>query len=217
MASAADRTLVNLRLRVPALVGLGALVLGLGGFLVLGRGPSSSAAPTPVHTIKPLHPVKKHVPAEAKTPLAPPKVSVAAKSKPKATAKANAKAPKRRPAVIAGVPTQLALSLREHSVVVVALVTPDSTVDELTLAEAKAGAAGAHAGFVTIDVSNNAQVAALSALVGSNADPQNRLLDAPAVLVFQRPQTLFVRLNGYADADTIQQAAVNAAPGAQSS
>jgi hypothetical protein len=206
----ADRTLVNLRLRVPALVGLGALVLGLGGFLVLGHGSSWSAAP--VHAIKPLHPVKKHVRAKARTPLAPPKISLAAK----ATAKA--KVPKqRKPAVIAGVPTQLALALRQHSVVVVALVTPKSTVDQLTQAEAKAGAAGAHAGFVTVDVSNNAQVAALSALVGSNADPQNRLLDAPAVLVFQRPQSLYVRLNGYADADTIQQAAVNAAPGAQAS
>lgn len=201
---------MDLRLRVPALVGLGALLLGLGGFLVLGRGSSSS--PTPVHAIKPLHPVKNHVRAKAKTPLAPPKLSLARNAKAKAE-----KAPKRQPAVIAGVPTPLALGLRHHGVVVVALVTPKSTVDQLTLAEAKAGAAGAHAGFVTIDVSNNAQVAALSALIGSNADPANRLLDAPAVLVFQRPQTLYVRLNGYADADTIQQAAVNASPAAQSS
>jgi hypothetical protein len=200
---------VDLRLRVPALVGLGALLLGLGGFLVLGRGSSSS--PAAVHAIKPLHPVKKPMRANAKTPLAPPKLSLAR------NAKAKAKAPKRHPAVIAGVPTPLALGLRHHGVVVVALVTPKSTVDQLTLAEAKAGAAGAHAGFVTIDVSNNAQVAALSALIGSNADPANRLLDAPAVLVFQRPQTLYVRLNGYADADTIQQAAVNASPTAQSS
>jgi hypothetical protein len=205
---------VNLRLRVPALVGLGALVVGLGGFLVLGHSSSSSAAP--VHEIKPLHPVKKHAPstpkAKATKPLAPPKLALA-----KAKTKTKAKAPRPQPAVIAGVPTPLALGLRQQSVVVVALVTPGSTVDQLTRAEAKAGAAGAHAGFVTIDVSNNAQVAALSALVGSNADPQNRLLDAPAVLVFQRPQTLYVRLNGYADADTIQQAAVNAAPAAQSS
>jgi hypothetical protein len=82
----------------------------------------------------------------------------------------------------------------------------------MTLAEAKAGATDAHAGFVVIDVSNNAQVAALSALVGTNADPQNRLLDAPAVLIFQQPQTLYVRLNGYSDASTVEQAAVNAAP-----
>jgi hypothetical protein len=198
---------VNLRLRVPALVGLGVVVLGLGSFLVLGRGSSSAAAP--VHAIKPLHPVKKHVRVKAKTPLTPPKVSLAKNAKPKAS--------KRRPAVIAGVPQPLAIALKQHSVVVVALVTPKSTVDQLTLAEAKAGAAGAHAGFATIDVSDNVQVAALSALVGSSADPQNRLLDAPSVLVFQRPQNLFVRFNGYADENTIQQAAVNAEPDARSS
>jgi hypothetical protein len=150
--------------------------------------------------IKRVDPARKQT-ARAKTPLAPPKL--AAKS---------AAAPKRRPAVTKGVPTPLLAALVHHAVVVLALVTPKSDVDELTLAEAKAGASAAHAGFVTINVSNNAQVAALSGLVGSSADPQNRLLDAPAVLVFQRPQALYVRLNGYVDADMIEQAAVNAAP-----
>ena len=193
---------MNSRLRVYALVGAGVLALG-GGFLFLGHGSSSSATPLP--QIKPHHPLKK-----TKKPLAPPKLAL------KTNAKAKAKAPKKRPAVIAGVPTPLADALKRHGVVVLALVTPASQVDQLTLAEAKAGAAAAHVGFVAIDVSNNAQVAALSALVGSSADPQNRLLDAPAVLVFHRPQTLYVRLNGYSDAATIQQAAVNAAPVPQS-
>jgi hypothetical protein len=199
MAFAADRKCVNSRLRVPALVGLCVLVLGGGGFLFLGQGSSSSAAP---HVIKPLHPGRKHT-AHTKAALAPPKLGLATKG---------SKAPKRRPAVTNGVPTPLASALAHHAVVVLALVTPRSKVDQLTLAEAKAGASAANAGFVTIDVSSNAQVAALSALVGSSADPQNRLLDAPAVLVFQKPQSLYVRLNGYVDADTIEQAAVNAAP-----
>jgi hypothetical protein len=111
-----------------------------------------------------------------------------------------------------GVPTPLANALKHHAVVVVALVAPKASVDQLTLGEAKAGAAAAHAAFVTISVGNNAQVQALSGLVGASADPQNRLLDDPAVLVFQKPRTLFVRLNGYVDASTIEQAAVNAAP-----
>jgi hypothetical protein len=189
---------MNERFRIYAAVGLvGVLVLG-GGFLVLGRS-SSSAAPA-VHTIKPLHP---HAKAKAKVALAPPKVAAAAKAK---------AAPKRRPAVVNGVPTPLASALEHHSVVVVALVAPKSSVDQLTLGEAKAGAAAAHAGFVTIDVSNNAQVQALSGLVGASAAPQNRLLDDPAVLVFQKPRALYVRLNGYVDASTIEQAAVNAVP-----
>lgn len=189
---------MNSRLRVSAFVALGVLVLGAGGFLVLGGGSASSAAS--VHQIKPLHPR-----AKAKVALAPPKVAMA---KEKATAKKAA----RRPAVIAGVPTPLADALKRHSVVVLALVAPKATVDQLTLSEAKAGAAAAGAGFVAINVANNAQVEALSGLVGSSSDPQNRLLDDPAVLVFQKPQALYVRLNGYADANTIQQAAINAAP-----
>jgi len=35
------------------------------------------------------------------------------------------------------------------------------------------------------------------------------------VLVFQRPRTLFVRLNGFADRDTVAQAAANADTPAQ--
>ena len=189
---------MNSRLRVSAFVAFGVLVLGAGGFLVLGGGSASSAAS--VHQIKPLHPR-----AKAKVALAPPKVAMA---KEKATAKKAA----RRPAVIAGVPTPLADALKRHSVVVLALVAPKAAVDQLTLSEAKAGAAAAGAGFVAINVANNAQVEALSGLVGSSSDPQNRLLDDPAVLVFQKPQALYVRLNGYADANTIQQAAINAAP-----
>jgi len=191
---------MNERFRIYAAVALTGLVILGGGFLFLSRGSASSAA---VHQIKPLHPR-----AKAKVALAPPKVGVAmAPRKSKAQ-----KPPSRRPASIAGVPTPLADALKRHSVVVLALVSPKSTVDSLTLAEAKAGAAVAHAGFATIDVRNNAQVQALSALVSSSADPQNRLLDAPAVLIFQRPRTLYIRVNGYVDADTVEQAVVNAAP-----
>lgn len=185
---------MNERFRIYAAVGLAGVLVLAGGYIVLGRGASSSAAPA-VHVIKPLHP---HAKAKANVALAPPKLAG------KATVK-------RRPAVVGGVPTPLAEALKHHSVVVVALVSPASSVDRLTLAEAKAGAAQAHAGFASISVSRNAQVQALSTLVGASADPQNRLLDAPAVLVFQKPRTLYVRLNGYVDADTIEQAVVNAA------
>jgi len=185
---------VNSRLRVSALVGLGVVVLGAGGFLMLGRSSTSSAAP--VHQIAPLrHHTQKHR-TPAKAALAPPKLAM--------------KATRRQPAVVNGVPTPLANALKQHGVVVLALVSPGATVDQLALAEAKAGAAAAKAAFVTINVSNNSQVAALSALVGPSANPQNRLLDAPAVLVFQQPHSLFVRLNGYVDAATVSQAALNA-------
>jgi hypothetical protein len=190
---------MNERFRIYAAVALTGLFVVGGGLFFISHSSSSSAAS--VHQIKPLHP---H--ATTRVALAPPKVTMT-----KAQTKASKKLG-RRPAVIAGVPTPLADALKRHSVVVLALVAPNSQVDGLTLAEAKAGAADAHAGFATIDVGNNAQVEALSALLGTSADAQNRLLDAPAVLVFQKPQALYVRLNGYVDASTVEQAAVNAAP-----
>jgi hypothetical protein len=190
---------MNERFRIYAAVALTGLFVVGGGLFFISHSSSSSAAS--VHQIKPLHP---H--ARTRVALAPPKVTMT-----KAQTKASKKLG-RRPAVIAGVPTPLADALKHHSVVVLALVAPNSQVDGLTFAEAKAGAADAHAGFATIDVGNNAQVEALSALLGTSADAQNRLLDAPAVLVFQKPQALYVRLNGYVDASTVEQAAVNAAP-----
>ena len=190
---------MNERFRIYAAVALTGLFVVGGGLFFISHSSSSSAAS--VHQIKPLHP---H--ARTRVALAPPKVTMT-----KAQTKASKKLG-RRPAVIAGVPTPLADALKRHSVVVLALVAPNSQVDGLTLAEAKAGAADAHVGFATIDVGNNAQVEALSALLGTSADAQNRLLDAPAVLVFQKPQALYVRLNGYVDASTVEQAAVNAAP-----
>jgi hypothetical protein len=109
-------------------------------------------------------------------------------------------------------PAALAQALKTHSVVVVSLVVPDATVDDLSYQEAKAGAAKAGAGFVKISAGNDNDVEALSTLVNANADAGNRLLDAPAVLIFRQPQDLYVRINGYIDADTIAQAAANAAP-----
>jgi hypothetical protein len=190
---------MNERFRIYAAVALTGLFVVGGGLFFISHSSSSSAAS--VHQIKPLHP---H--ARTRVALAPPKVTMT-----KAQTKASKKLG-RRPAVIAGVPTPLADALKRHSVVVLALVAPNSQVDGLTLAEAKAGAADAHAGFATIDVGNNAQVEELSALLGTSADAQNRLLDAPSVLIFQKPHALYVRLNGYVDAETVEQAAVNAAP-----
>jgi hypothetical protein len=198
-----------------AAVGLGLAVLLFGAFLLLGRGSSTPAA-APV--IKPLHPVKKRAarpatkagkkPAKAhavtartaKAPLAPPK---ATKTK---------KTTKPTDGATDGMPAGLSAALARHAVVVVSLVVPGSSVDDMAYQEAKAGAAQAGAGFVRVSTANNDDVQALSTLVDSNADPSNRLLDAPAVLVFRRPHDLYVRINGYVDADTIAQAAANAAP-----
>jgi hypothetical protein len=215
---------VSLDARLPVLaaaIGVAVLALG-GGFLLLGRGQSSSSAAVPV--IKPLHPVKKHVTtapkhATAKKVVPAKKVAVtkkatAVKAKPAVKAAAKPKAiakPKAHtPAVIDGMPSALALALRAHPVVVVSLYTPDSTVDAMATAEAKHGAQVAHVGFVAFNVADNKIVSPLSALLTGAPTPADRVLDGPAVLVFERPSTLFVRFNGFADRDTVAQAAANA-------
>jgi hypothetical protein len=180
------------------------VVLG-GGFLVLGRG--QPAATTSASTIKPLHPVANKARAKAHA-------SVAKKSaaKPRQTMIPTAVSKARQTQVTDGMPAAVSAALVKHPVVVVSLVAPDATTDELAYQEAKAGARQAGAGFVRISVGNNDDVQALSTLVGTSASPGDRLLDAPAVLVLRQPHDLYVRFNGFIDAATIAQAATNAAP-----
>jgi hypothetical protein len=195
----------------------------MGGYMVLGRGQTASDAAVPV--IKPLHPVKHHVVAttapkhvvakKAVVKKAAPKKVVAAKTvaaKPavKPAPKPVAKPKVHVPAVIDGMPAALALALRSHQVVVVSLFTPDSGVDRMATAEAKHGAETAHVGFVAFSVADEKVVSPLSSVLTGAPTPADRVLDGPAVLVFVRPNSLFVRLNGFADRDTVAQAAANA-------
>jgi len=197
---------VSPRLRILGAVALALLALA-GGYLLLGGSTGSSTAA--VKTIKPLHPVKKHAVA-AKTQAAPAakKVAAAVKAKPKSKRKA-------APAVIDGMPASLALALRSHRVVVVSLYTPGASVDAMATEEAKHGAALAGAGFVSFNVADDKIVGPLSSLLTAAPTPADRVLDGPAVLVFERPSSLFVRFNGFADRDTVAQAAENAATLAQ--
>ncbi len=191
------------RVRMFAAAGLVAVLALAGGLFFLSRGQSSSPAAVPV--IKPLHPVKRH------------QVLAAATTKTKARPKAAPARPKKKrssPAVINGMPAALALALGSHGVVVVSLYAPDSAVDSMARDEARQGAAAAGAGFVALDVSNEKVASPLTSLLTGGATAADRVLDDPAVLVFRAPNTLFVRLNGWTDRDTVAQAATNAA-GAQ--
>jgi hypothetical protein len=186
-----------------AAAGLVAVLALGGGLLFLGRGQTATPA-TPV--IKPLHPVKHHrqAPAKAKTKAKAKTVKV------KAAPRHKPVTAKRLPAVIDGMPSALALALRSNSVVVVALFAPDSSVDAMARDEARQGAAAAGAGFVALDVSNEKVAAPLTSLLTGGATAADRVLDDPAVLVFKAPGTIFVRLNGWNDRDTVAQAATNA-------
>ena len=188
------------RVRILAAALLVAVLALVAGFMLLGGGGSSQAA---VKTIKPLHPAKKRA-VTAKTVGAP---AQAKKTLAKRVAKPTSRP---KPAVVDGMPAALASALASHPVVVVSLYAPRSSVDELATAEARHGAALAGAGFVAFSVADEKIVSPLSSLLTGAPTAADRVLDGPAVLVFQRPRTLFVRLNGFADRDTVAQAAANA-------
>jgi hypothetical protein len=190
------------RVRILAAASVLAVLALAGGFLLLGRSSTSNAA---VEAIKPLHPVKKKAAAPAKKPAQ----KVAAKIMVKHAAKA--KPARKLPAVINGMPAALARALRSHGVVIVSLYTPGASVDAMATEEARHGATLAGAGFVAFSVGDEKVVSPLASLLTGAPTAADRVLDGPAVLVFHRPSSLFVRFNGFTDRDTVAQAAVNAA------
>jgi hypothetical protein len=167
-----------------------------------------------------LTPKPKRLPA--RKPATKPATKPAAKTNTAATKpKTKAAAPKTKPAVVPaapavkpveapkgdpvdanGLPLVLARALAKHPVTVVALYDPAAAIDEMALAEARAGAAEVGAGFLALSIRNEPQVRPLTQLHG--------VLESPSVLVYERPSTLFVRLNGFSDRETVAQAAANA-------
>jgi hypothetical protein len=151
--------------------------------------------PAPLHArtpAKPKAPVKKQAVKPAARPKAKAPVAVpVAKPKPAA-----------EPVDDNGLPRVLATALAENKVVVVGLYDPASAVDQMTLEEARAGAKSAGAGFVAINVFAEAQSRPLVELLGA--------LENPGVLVYRKPDALFARISGFADSETVAQAAANA-------
>jgi hypothetical protein len=174
-------------------VGLAVLALGA-GFLLLSRGQSSSEAAG--HTVIPLSQRKTGKAAKPKAKANRPARKPAAKPKP-------APKPKPKPAAQEdGLPAVLSDTLARHEVVVVSLYAPDVELDDMAMQEAKAGASAAGAGFVALNVLNEAESRPLTKELG--------VLEDPAVLVFRRPGELVVRFSGFADMQTVLQAARNA-------
>ena len=182
---------------------LGALLLG-GGMTMLGHGKTSVAAP---HVIK-HHPFRPS--ANKKVTVSPKKHSTkAAKAKATPTVPVAPKAAVQPSFVIAalaaGLPNAIATALGRHQTVVVSLYNPYSEVDGIAFAEARAGAKSAGVGFVALNVLSEAQVGKLTQMLG--------LLPDPGLLVYIRPGTLVARIGGFADKETVAQAAQNAARG----
>jgi hypothetical protein len=191
--------------RYAALLGLLLAVLGSAGMMLMGRGGGGGAEAA--HTINP-HPFGTHA---KKQITAPKKHSTAKAAKPKATitplATPAQKAPQQAPAVqaalAAGLPAPIAKALGKDPVVVVSLFNPYSEVDGIAFAEARAGAKLAGVGFVPINVLSQSQAGKLTETLG--------LLPDPGVFVYTRPGTLVARIPGFADKETVAQAAQNAA------
>ncbi len=176
-------------------VGLAVLALGA-GFLLMSRGqPTSEAAE---HTVIPLSQRKG---AKVAKPKAKPN-RPARKPKPKPKPKPAPKPKPTPPETEDGLPGALSAALARNPVVVVSLYAPDVELDEMAMQEAKAGAAAAGAGFVALNVLNESQSRPLAKELG--------VLEDPAVLVFRRPGELVVRFSGFADKQTVLQAARNA-------
>jgi outer membrane biosynthesis protein TonB len=220
---------MSLRLPTRALAPVIVLAI-LGGivatFMVHRTLPTTAQGdlPTAAQLAKhPQQPAKPKAKAKPKKPVVA-KTAAPAKPKPKAKAPARPKAavkprvapvpaapvrkpveaPKGDPVDANGLPLVLSRALAKNPVTVVALYDPSAELDELALAEARAGAADAKAAFLAINVFNEPQVRPLAQLLG--------VLNSPSLLVYKRPNTLFVRIDGFSDRQTVAQAAANARP-----
>jgi hypothetical protein len=176
------------RIRVVGLAG-GLAVLALAaGFFLLSQGQSSSSAAT-THTIIPL---SKRTHSTVKKHAVKPVVRKPVVHKPVV----------HKPATENGMPFALAEALSRNRVVVVSLYAPKVELDDMATREARAGAAAAGVGFVALNVLNESQSQPLTKLLGVLADP--------AVLIYTRPSELVIRFSGFADKQTVFQAARNA-------
>jgi hypothetical protein len=189
-------------LRIAAICGLVFTVIVFGGLRTLGShggGGSTAAAP---HVVR-HHPfgagVTKTQAPSAKTT----QEHAPAKPKPKPQPIVDLTVVKAARA--AGLPESLAQALGRSKTVVVSLYDPYSQVDGTSFAEAKAGAALAGAAFVPLSVLSQRDVGKLTEQLG--------LLPDPGVLVYVRPASLAVKIGGFADKETVAQAARNAAVG----
>jgi outer membrane biosynthesis protein TonB len=211
---------MTLRLPTRALAPVIVLVVfaGIAATFMVYRTMPSGAESSLTLTPKPKPLARK---PETKPATKPAAKTKPAATKPKAKVKTKAPAPKTKPAVSPatpavkpveapkgdpvdanGLPLVLARALAKHPVTVVALYDPAAAIDEMALAEARAGAAEVGAGFLALSIRNEPQVRPLTQLHG--------VLESPSVLVYERPKTLFVRLTGFSDRETVAQAAANA-------
>ena len=136
---------------------------------------------------------------DAAPPTTPKTTAATPAPRPATSARNNARV---QAASSAQLPAAIQQALAANHVVVVALYDPKAKIDGTALREASAGAQLAGTSFVPIDVTKD-EVTSLNAHYG--------VIQDPAVLVLRPPGDLIVRIDGFADRDTVAQAAANAA------
>ncbi|HET8527854.1 MAG TPA: hypothetical protein VFL60_03000 [Gaiellaceae bacterium] len=147
---------------------------------------SSAPAAKPKPAARPVHRAVQPKPRPAPAP-------VHRVRKPAATTAAN------------GLPIVLADALKAHRIVVVSVFDPQSQTDAVSYAEARAGAADAHAGFLGVSVLDDVVAAPLTASL-----PGGGLLPLPGTLIYRAPGTLVERVDGFADRSSVAGLAANA-------
>jgi hypothetical protein len=187
-----------------------AVLGGVVATFIVARPPSSAggspsavqpklANPAPVKKPAPLKAKAKPKPV-AKTPVKP-AVKPAAKPVPLVPVTKPVAAKPATPEE-KGLPRVLKTALAGHRVVVVSLYDPASAVDKMAMGEAREGARAAGVGFVALNVFAESQSRPLVELLGT--------LESPSILVYHRRDVLFARIGGFADHETVAQAAANA-------
>ncbi len=165
------------------------------GLIVLGRRQSASDA-SPGKPILPAAPLKR--PAAARPAVKTPGVKTPGLKTPAARARLRAS----KAAIANQLPAAIRQALAANQVVVVALFDPNAKIDDTAMREAEAGAQMTGTTFVSVDVTQDA-IESLNTRYG--------VIQDPAVLVLKPPGDLVVRIDGFADRDTVAQAAANAA------
>jgi hypothetical protein len=187
------------QLRLIAVLGLTALALLMGALFFMTRAQLAAedeAAPAPV-------PTRPAPTANAPTSATKPKATAASTTKAKAAKTAAVqRTVAMRLAAAKRLPYTIARALGEHRVVVAVLVVPDASLDATVLAEARAAAESAGVGFVSVNVLRERAGRALAERLG--------VVETPAVIVYRRPAKAFLKLEGFADRDTVAQAVANA-------
>ncbi len=173
-----NETLTTRQLRLVALL-LGVVVIAAGYWMV----------------------VRKHSTTSPSTASSTPIATTPTSTTPSKTHTHTATPPARKLATH-GMPVAVARALQKHSVVVVSLSSPRSDLDTLSSAEARAGAAAGHAGFVSINVFHQRAGIPLLHKLG--------LVDTPAVLVVTRRRAVTAELKGFVDRNVVAQAVSDA-------